>query len=440
VTKREVLTAIAAAVALAVLAAACSDSSSDSASPSESARVGDAMSYIRGHNQDVAFEGLRETDRAPGGKQDGPAGRYPPLPSLLVGVRDGEGYRGYVSPDPGADPASSPASVASSTKSFTAALILQLDQEGKLSIDDTLANPRWRDAIKWPNGESITLRMVLAHTAGIPNYEDSEAFARRNLDPGWDPTPREVISFARRLPPSFAPGRGWEYSNTGYQILGLVIEAVTGRSYADELERRFFGPLDLENTHLFGHQPGPGSGASYFLWCKAMPPPKPSSPPAAKQKSEAACLGKRPPAYLPMSEYYANNERKLAWADGGLVSTTQDMTSWITKLVASDEVLDRKHRALMQRATPQSVKALADTPDRPVRRHWKGYGLGLQVFRYDAGPGFGHGGNIEGFSSNAVYLPGHGNDFALEVIPPLIEADTAFDSTNRIATAVTGRR
>ena len=94
-------------------------------------------------------------------------------------------------------------------------------------------------------------------------------------------------------------------------------------------------------------------------------------------------------------------------------------------------------RVLEQQATLQSVEAISKNTKLPsaVRQYWTGYGLGLQVYHYDVGPGFGHGGNIRGFSSNAVYLPGHGNDFAIEVVAPLIEADSAFDSSNRIATA-----
>ena len=91
-----------------------------------------------------------------------------------------------------------------------------------------------------------------------------------------------------------------------------------------------------------------------------------------------------------MADYYANDERKLAWSDGGIVSTTEDMTLWITKLIASDEILDGPHRKLMQLATPQSVESLTkDTVIPPaLRRYWTGYGLGLQVYRYDVGPAF----------------------------------------------------
>jgi D-alanyl-D-alanine carboxypeptidase len=308
-----------------------------------------------------------------------------------------------------------------------------------LSIDDTLADPRWRHSIDWPNARNITIRMLLAHTSGIPNYSDSKAFERRLLDPKWDPTPRQVIAFARRLPPDFAPGKGWQYSNTGYQILGLIIEAATGRSYAYELQHRIFGPLGLKHTYLYGYQRGPAPQSSYFLWCQGVPLPKPSSPPRVKRAREAACHNSKRPVYRSMAHYYANDEHKLAWSDGGIVSTPADMTKWMSKLIASNQVLDATHRAMMRRATPQSVRALANAEQPIVRMHWKGYGLGLQIFRYGAGPAYGHGGNIEGFSSNAVYLPGHGNNYAIEMIAPLIEADTAFDSSNRIAAAVAGR-
>ena len=241
-------TMIATAVGLVVIFAAGPGGSSNQPTPTaEFSRITRAMTYVRRHNQDIGFEDLTEAD--PDGSQTAGAEPFPVLPYLLVGVRDRDGYRGYVSPKVGMRPATDVASVGSSTKSFTAALVLQLDQEGKLSIDDTLADPRWNNVINWPNAQNITLRMVLAHTAGIPDYEGSAAFATQRLDPDWDPTPQEVIGFARALPPYFKPGADWHYSNTDYQILGLIIEAVTGNSYADELARRFFRPLGLTYTY-----------------------------------------------------------------------------------------------------------------------------------------------------------------------------------------------
>jgi hypothetical protein len=174
-----------------LLAAGCGGSSDG---PTESARVNRAMTYIREHNQDIASEAGNLGESRPA------------MPYLLVGARDSKGYRGYANSNPGVEVTSGVANVGSSTKSFTAALILQLDQEGKLSIEDTLADPRWNNVLQWPNGQNITLKMVLAHTAGIPDYEDSTAFATHRLDPNWDPTPEDVIGFARVLPSYFPPG------------------------------------------------------------------------------------------------------------------------------------------------------------------------------------------------------------------------------------------
>jgi CubicO group peptidase (beta-lactamase class C family) len=201
------LAVIATAAALALLATGCGGSPDGPKPAEESARVDQAMTYIRQHNQDIASEAGNQGESRP------------PIPYLLVGARDSKGYRGFVSSEPGIEIGSGVANVGSSTKSFTAALILQLDQEGKLSIDDTLADPRWNNVLQWPNGQNITLRMVLAHTAGIPDYEDSTAFVTHRLDPNWDPTPQDVIGFARVLPPYFAPGTGWHYSNTGFRSL-----------------------------------------------------------------------------------------------------------------------------------------------------------------------------------------------------------------------------
>ena len=422
------LVVIATAAGLALLATGCGVSPDVPTPAAESARVDQAMTYIRQHNQDIAAETGNQGESRP------------PMPYLLVGVRDSNGYRGYVSSEPGAQPKSGGVvNVGSSTKSFTAALILQLDQEGKLSLDDTLADPRWNGVLQWPNGQNITLRMVLAHTAGIPDYEDSEPFAMNRLDPNWDPTPQQVIAFPRVLPPYFTPGTSWHYSNTDYQILGLVIEAVTGDSYGDELASRFFRPLGLTHTYLYGYQQGPEPEPSYFVWCEGVTPPSLSSSADEKLAAEAACVGK-PPLYLPMTDYYGNSEHKLAWSDGGIASTAEDMTLWITKLIGSDEVLDAAHRTLMQQASPQSIAALAKNTQSPpaVREYGVGYGLGLNIFHYSAGMAYGHGGNIEGFSGNCVYLPGSG--VAIGVIAPMITADSAFDSSNRIATAVAGPR
>jgi D-alanyl-D-alanine carboxypeptidase len=136
--------------------------------------------------------------------------------------------------------------IGSVTKTFTAAIVLQLVDEGKVRLAGTLDD--YLPGVV-PRGDRITIRQLLAHRSGLPNYSDFTTWfepARRS------PTirPIDILRFAASQRPSFAPGSQWRYSNTNYVALGLVIEKVTGHSYGQELEQRIFEPLGLEQTEL----------------------------------------------------------------------------------------------------------------------------------------------------------------------------------------------
>jgi D-alanyl-D-alanine carboxypeptidase len=142
-------------------------------------------------------------------------------------------------------------------KPFTAIAVLQLVEDGILSLDDTAA--RWLDdpAVgRIPNVDRATLRQLLNHTSGIYDYRDDDgAFVQDAFlgpDADWTRvwTPKELLAYAdgARHAPYFAPGAGWAYSNTGYVLLGLIVEQVTSRRLADELRDRILVPLALENT------------------------------------------------------------------------------------------------------------------------------------------------------------------------------------------------
>jgi len=133
--------------------------------------------------------------------------------------------------------------LASVTKTFTGVVVMQLVEEGKLSLDDTIDT--WFP--EQPNGDRITIRMVLSHTSGIPNYNtalgnDVEKWTRE-----W--TPEDLIAEANKLGPVSEPGSSEaHYSNTNYFVLGLIIEKITGHSWAQEVESRIITPLGLRNT------------------------------------------------------------------------------------------------------------------------------------------------------------------------------------------------
>ncbi len=364
-----------------------------------------------------------------------------PSPTLLLGVRDAAGFKAYADAAAGVDvsPADT-AMIGSQTKTFTAAAILQLDQEGRLSIKESLADPKWADVVRWPNGEAITLEMLLSQTSGIPDFTTTKAFQQGMSDPAWAPTPADLLDLARTAEPTFAPGDGWSYSNTGYILLGVIIEKVTGKSYASELEDRFFGPLGLSDTHLYSGSTVAPTMPSYVISCAVEPEPgsgEDNSPPTGKSDGPPPCpAGKA--KWLPMAKPF-DHVWPIIWAAGGVQSSTRDMSQWITDLVIGDDVLDADHRRLMQTPVPQSRDGIArQFPS--LAGTMTGYGLGLCIFTYDIGTGFGHAGNIPGYASNSVYFPGHGNDFALTVVAGDTEADVVAAGMNLLATAVRAQR
>ena len=158
----------------------------------------------------------------------------------------GAGFKCYADAVAGVDisPADT-AMIGSQTKTLTAAAILQLDQEGRLSIKDTLGDPKWADTAHGPNAQAITLEMLLSHTSEHPDFTTTKAFQEAMSDPALAPSPADLLALACGAEPTFAPGDGWSYSNTGYILLGVIIEKVTGNTYASELQDRFFGPLGL---------------------------------------------------------------------------------------------------------------------------------------------------------------------------------------------------
>ena len=139
--------------------------------------------------------------------------------------------------------------VGSVTKTFVATVVLQLVGEGRLALDDTVE--RWVPGLV-PGGEAITVRELLNHTSGLFDYIDDgdstvvKPFLAGHLSFVW--SPRELVGIAVKHPAHFPPGARWSYSNTGYVVLGLVVEAVTGDSLANELQRRIFAPLALRRT------------------------------------------------------------------------------------------------------------------------------------------------------------------------------------------------
>lgn len=162
--------------------------------------------------------------------------------------------------------------VGSITKTFASTVLLQLEAEGRLSLDDTVDH--WLPGVVRGNGNDgtgITLRQLLNHTSGIFNYTADEDFGRTYfLKDGFlrhrydTSTPGQLVAIALSHKPDFAPGTSWNYSNTNYVLAGMVIEKATGRSYAAQIRERIIEPLGLHATSVPGTRvtvPRPSSRA-----------------------------------------------------------------------------------------------------------------------------------------------------------------------------------
>ncbi|MGW1134240.1 serine hydrolase domain-containing protein [Streptomyces griseoluteus] len=258
--------------------------------------------------------------------------------------------------------------IGSATKTFVAVVLLQLVGEGRLSLDDTVDT--WLPGLvrgHGNDGNRVTLRQLLQHTSGLPDYiggvvpELSAAGYRTNR---WTTyTSRQRVALAMKHQPSFAPGAGWEYSNTNYVLLGTVIKAVTGHSWEYEVWARILRPLRLTRTLTPGNWP--------FL-------PRPHAR-NYQQFEPGGAMTDTTIAYLPFD----------ADADGSMISTTTDTNRFFTALLQG-RLLAPAQLAEMQR----TVEVPADRGFPPGTRD----GLGLFWTPLSCGGGYwGHSGDGFGY-------------------------------------------
>jgi D-alanyl-D-alanine carboxypeptidase len=177
-----------------------------------------------------------------------------PVPGVLVGVWDVNG-RSYVHGFGYADlPKKRPLTVAdhfrigSNTKTFVASVILQLAREGKLHLDDPLS--KFNIGVTIPNGANITIRQILDMRSGLFEAYDVPELSTMDVTESTQFDPHQVIRWAVAQRPYFAPGEGYHYSNTGYLIAGLIIEAVTHDTLKDQIERRLLVQFKLTQTSV----------------------------------------------------------------------------------------------------------------------------------------------------------------------------------------------
>jgi D-alanyl-D-alanine carboxypeptidase len=255
--------------------------------------------------------------------------------------------------------------VGSISKTFVTAVVMQLVEEGVLDLDGPLSD--WLP--DYPRAKKITLRMLLTHSSGVANYFEHSRYNKlvyRDPDHVW--TADEILStFA--APPYFAPGDGYHYSNTGFVLLGRVIEEATGQDLGRVYRQRLFRPLGLEDTYFQGDGPPPDDSAEGFR----------TGPDGLYQYSDGS--GYRPTASL----------ATVAWAAGGIVSSANDIATWTHALYGGEVVADAL-LAQMERWTPSAVPR-------------GDYGLGTRTIVLGDQRGFGHTGSISGFIGATWYFP-----------------------------------
>lgn len=138
--------------------------------------------------------------------------------------------------------------ICSITKTFTVTVVLELVDEGKLGLDDKIS--KFDIGVEVPNADQVTIRQLCNMTAGIFNYSDDETFLKTYTeDPNKVWKPEEQVALAVAHPPYFPPGKGWHYSNTNSIILGMIVQKITGKDIASEIQSRLVDDLKLTNTY-----------------------------------------------------------------------------------------------------------------------------------------------------------------------------------------------
>lgn len=275
---------------------------------------------------------------------------------------------------------------ASNTKTMTAAVIVQLAQEGKLRFDDPVS--KYVSGV--PNGDNITIGELLKMRSGLYNFTGAPELAESlDHDPTKVWTPEELLAIAFKRPPLFAPGKEFDYCNTNYVLLGLIAEKVAGEPLARVFQNRLFGPLGMKDTLLPASTsntiPEPYShGYLYGSSSYAL-----SDAPYPADLQAAAKAG----TLKPNDDTEQNPS--YATAAGGVISTADDLTTWMRALVGG-KVLDADY----QRQWIESLE-LQDPSDLGGPKY--GYGISLITF----GPNrvYFHGGEMPGYNSFMGYDP-----------------------------------
>ena len=261
--------------------------------------------------------------------------------------------------------------VGSTVKMFTATTILKLVEEGKLNLDDKISSYLQGDRIdKIENADKATIRQLLQHSSGIYNYIQNLKFQTASLNDfirEWKPD--DLLKYAYNQKAYFQPGEDVRYSNTGYVLLGLLIEKIEGKPFYKVFEDKIFNPLDLTRTKFAATDPIPnGIVRGYIDMYSNL------------QVVEST--------YFSGWDYYT--------ADGGLISNPYDMNVFFRALMNGEIINSISLNEMLTWKTPNEP----DPAFFPIS-----YGLGIFKVETEKGTAYMHSGDAVGYYANMLYFP-----------------------------------
>jgi D-alanyl-D-alanine carboxypeptidase len=289
--------------------------------------------------------------------------------------------------------------IASNTKMFTATVVLQLVGEGRIELDEPVET--YLPGIvrgEGIDGRDITVRQLLQHTSGLPDYDDVLIEDYFSVQHTYF-EPRQMIDATLTKPAAFAPGQGWLYSNANYVLAGLIVQQVTGRPIGEEITTRVIDRLGLADTY----------------W---------------PEYDDQTIHGPHPHGYWPGPDGklvdVTEQDVSMGWAAGQLVGTPRDLNTFLTELLDGE---------LLEPAQLEQMKTLVDAPDFDTTGTGR-YGLGIATFELSCGGvAWTHGGNAPGYvTRNAVAE--NGRAATVVVTAPPTELVTAQNIEKALDTAL----
>lgn len=304
------------------------------------------------------------------------AGKFPGA-TLGVVLADGESFGlavGYSDRDAKTPMKPDDRMLAGSTgKTFAAAVAFQLVKEGKIGLDDKIETYLGKEAWfnRLPNAKDVTIRMLMNHTSGLVRYEFKKEFTdflTANPMKVWTPEERLAYLFDAKAP--FEAGKGWDYSDTNYIVLGMIIERLTGKKFYDEARRRLIKPLKLNDT-IAQESPVMKNVVQGYAG--------PANPFGGKDRM------------IENGKFVVNPQ--LEWTGGGWASTGHDLARW-AKMYFEGKAFDAS-------LLPQVL----DGVSAPMLGRDTKYGLCVIIRNTAAGTSYGHSGFFPGYVTDMMYFP-----------------------------------